>query len=150
MNTAALTPSQLQGELPSRKPGQALAESPTGQALRPVVSVVATLAEGRQVEKAGVFRLVVQVGHRQHHDGAGNGVGLMIRRPAPLAPIPGPVEPDEPASQVPILRVTAFHFGTDGHGGIIPLEGTPAQAAGRNRPFWKAILELKVTNPCNL
>ena len=121
MNTPALTVSQLQGELPSRKPGQALAEPATGQTLRPVIPIVATLAEGRQVEKAGVFRLVVQVGNRQHHQGAGNGVGLMILCPAPFTPVPGPVEPDEPATQRPILRITAFHFGTDRHGSIIPL-----------------------------
>ena len=83
-----------------------------------VVSVVASLAECRQVEQAaGLRTLVVHVGHCQDHHGAGVFPQGVVVDPAPFTPVPSTVEPDEPRAQGPVLRLTLLHFLAYGHPG---------------------------------
>lgn len=81
-----------------------------------VVPVVAPLAErGEVVELRRLGAVVVDVSYRQNNAGAGHWMRLAVLASAPLAPIPCPVEPDEPGPELPVLRVSRFHFVTNRH-----------------------------------
>lgn len=82
-----------------------------------VVSVVALLAQRREVQQARRFWPVVEHMRRcQNNFATGHRVRLAVLRPAPLAAVPRPEEAHKPAAQFPICRVARSVFWSYRHG----------------------------------
>ena len=126
---------QSKGEL---APGGDGPRPPTCLTVLRVVGVVASLAQRRQVEQAGRFgALVKDVGRGQDHPAAGRGVWLAIDGPAPLTPAPRTVQPNEPAAERPIRRVSGCVLRSDRHYALpFPASRSCAATARRARCHW--------------
>ena len=106
-----------EAELPS---GPVSVDAPAVEVLRPVMVQVAALAQRREVKQGRrPRRAVVDVRRRQDDVAARDRVGLMIPRPAPLTPIPGPHHPHEPGPYRPIPGIPPAHVPRR----VVPFDG---------------------------
>jgi len=76
-----------------------------------VVGVVALLAQRRKVKQARRFWPVVEhMSRGQNHFASSGRVRRAVLGSAPLAAVPRSEEAHKPASQLPVSRVSRFHF----------------------------------------
>lgn len=81
-----------------------------------IMSVVASLAQCRQIEQVRCFGTVVEdVRHREDHARSGDRVRFVVLRSTPLAPVACAIEAHKPATQFPVLRVPILVLRSDRH-----------------------------------
>ena len=81
-----------------------------------IMAIVTPLTQCAQIQQACSFGpVIVPVCASQDHARPRDRMGLVIFRPAPLAPIAGPIEANEAGSGFPVRRIAGPVFGSNRH-----------------------------------
>ena len=78
-----------------------------------IIGQMTLLAQGPQVLRRTVLRLMIQVSDGEHHLRSVIADGVVLH-PAELAAVPCPIE-NMGTDLLPVLRIPSLVFGTDGH-----------------------------------